>query len=49
MRIIEKFETQTTRGMLSKAWVELDNGLRCLIKGNSVNGKSIFRIVRLLV
>lgn len=41
MRIIEKFETQTTRGMLSKAWVELDNGLRCLIKGNSVNGKSI--------
>lgn len=39
MRLIQKFETQTTRGMLSKAWVELDDGTQCLIKGNSMENK----------
>lgn len=39
MRLITKFETQTTRGMLSKAWVELDNGTQCLIKSNSMENR----------
>lgn len=39
MRLIQKFETQTTRGMLSKAWVELDDGTQCLIKGNGMENK----------
>ena len=41
MRLIQKFETQTTRGMLSKAWVELDDGTQCLIKGNSMEKRAV--------
>lgn len=35
--LLEKFDTVSSRGMLSKAWYMDDNGNKMLVKGNSIS------------
>ena len=47
IQLVEKRETRTSRGMLSKGWYRVDDQL-VMVKGNSITGPEPLGLSRIL-